>query len=375
MTPSDERARRPVQVLHVFGRMHRGGAEMRTLELHRALNPSRVAFAVATLGRQPGNLEDVARRQGMTIHPCPLGLGVGRRFTRLLEALKVDVVHSDVHHASGYFLAKAARCGVPHRIAHFHSSSDGRGHNPRRWLQRKVMRRLIDRYATAIVACSETAMRGSWGEHWQKDPRCRIAYYSLETAGFNMPCPRPGVRHEFEIPPEAPLFIHVGTFHAVKNQIRLVEMFQAILSHVAGAHLLLVGRDEDGYVDAVRKHSEALGIADRVRFAGERRDVPRLLRAADVMVFPSLWEGLPGAILEAKAAGLHILASDVGGVLEMQRVFPDIEAMPLQAPDAEWAERAVRLLSRPRTDPVDFDRTPFSPHVAAQFWQSMYGVA
>ena len=85
---------------------------------------------------------------------------------------------------------------------------------------------------------------------------------------------------------------------------------------------LLVG---DGPLENdVRGEIEARGLGSRFRFAGARDDVARLLGAADAFVFPSLWEGLPGAVLEAIAAGLPVIASPLAGVREIARVAPGI---------------------------------------------------
>ena len=80
----------------------------------------------------------------------------------------------------------------------------------------------------------------------------------------------------------------------------------------------------NGYQASVREAVERRGLAAKVTFAGERADVPRLLKAFDVLLFPSKWEGLPGAVLESCAAGLPVVASDIPGVLEIGRHFPTV---------------------------------------------------
>ena len=130
------------------------------------------------------------------------------------------------------------------------------------------------------------------------------------------------------------MFINVASFQPAKNQMRVVEVFHRIAQRQAEARLLLVGREVNGYQARVREAVERRGLADKVTFAGERADVPRLLKAADVLLFPSKWEGLPGAVLESCAAGLPVVASDIPGVLEIGRHFPGVHALPLSESDA-----------------------------------------
>jgi len=89
-----------------------------------------------------------------------------------------------------------------------------------------------------------------------------------------------------------------------------------------------------------------------VAFAGTRADVPRLMKAADLMLFPSLWEGLPGAVLEACAAGLPVLASHLPGIVEIASRFPSVHCLSLQASDERWAAAARDLLGDAGSDPA-----------------------
>ncbi len=93
----------------------------------------------------------------------------------------------------------------------------------------------------------------------------------------------------------------------------------------------------------MRSEIEARGLGTRFRFAGARDDVARLLGAADAFVFPSLWEGLPGAVLEAIAAGLPVIASPLAGVREIARVAPGIVLADPADPKA-FAAAIARVL-------------------------------
>jgi glycosyltransferase involved in cell wall biosynthesis len=118
------------------------------------------------------------------------------------------------------------------------------------------------------------------------------------------------------VEPQTLVFVHVGRFAAVKNHEMLVAAFaQLVGQQPLPTELWLVG---DGELrEAVQHQVRALGIESRVRFLGVRSDIPDLLRAADVFVFPSRWEGNPLSVMEAMAAGLPVVATAVGGVPEL----------------------------------------------------------
>ena len=103
----------------------------------------------------------------------------------------------------------------------------------------------------------------------------------------------------------------VGTFKRQKGHIHLITAASAVLPELPNLHLVLAG---DGpLLEDVRAQVVAAGLSDRVHFLGTRRDVPALLAASDSFVLPSLWEGLPLALVEAMAGDLPVIATKVSG--------------------------------------------------------------
>ena len=340
-------ARKPVKVLHIFGRMVRDGAEMRMVEMMRALDLERYQFHFCTLEGRPGDLDDEIRALGGVIHADRLSAGLPWRFRRLLREQQFDVVHSHVLLSSGFFLRLAAQEGVPVRVAHFHSTGDGRPTTPRRRAQRAVMRRWVDRYATHLLGVSEGAM-AAWSPRWRSDPRCQVVYDGIDVAPFARQSDRRTVLPEFNLPEECRLYIHVGRLAAPKNHERLIAIFAEIARADPSAYLLVVGRGGNDIERVLRARVTEWGISDRVVFVGMRFDVPRLLTAADLLLFPSLREGLPGAVLEACAAGTPTLASDLPGVREIAARCPEVCYLSLKAGDTDWAATAMALAADSR---------------------------
>lgn len=337
---------KPVRILHIFGCMNRGGAEMRTLDLMRRIDRQRFQMEFCSLLGSCGLLDDDIRELGGHIHYCKLrSLSFNRRFKKLLRDGQYDVVHSHVHYFSGYIIWLANRCGIPKRIAHFRSTTDSQSKSMKRRIQTILMRWLIDKNATHILAVGEGALRESWRTDWQKDSRCTVIHNSLDTSPFHQQVNVEEMRADLQVPPDALLLIHIGRMATPKNHLRIASIASRILMEKASAHLLLVGREDKEIKQKMASIYADANVNDRVHYLGVRDDVPQLLSISDLMLFPSLWEGLPGSVLEACAAGTPVLASDIPGVRELTGVFTDITTVSLDHGDDAWAEEAFALLS------------------------------
>jgi glycosyltransferase involved in cell wall biosynthesis len=262
------------------------------------------------------------------------------------------VVHSHVHHASGALLWLAHRAGVPVRIAHSHNARDGRQDTPWRRLYRSWSRRLINRHATAGVAVATEAADGLFGGAWRRDPRLRVIPYGIDLTRFEGRVARDEVRRQLGFPADARVVGQLGRFHPVKNHAFTLRVAGALCRRDPRVRVLFIG-DGPGRGPAERE-AEGLGIRDRCAFVGTVvSDLPRLLEGGvDLLLSPSLWEGLPVSLLEAQAAGLPVLAST--------RITREVEAVPglvrfLDLDDGpdRWAEEALAVLDLPGPTLVD----------------------
>jgi glycosyltransferase involved in cell wall biosynthesis len=335
------------KILHVFGRLVRGGAQMRTVDLLRHIDRSRLEMHFLTLSDVQNDFDREIQSLGGLVHQ--IGFGPVRfplAFRRLVRRHAFDVVHSHIHLQSGFVVRQAARLKVPTRIVHFRSCRDGGGNSPVRRLQKAILRNWIGRYATNILSVGEGAMGAVWGPLWRNDPRCRVVYSGLDPATFDGPRQAAEVRREFGFPQDSRLLIHAGRFVREKNHTRLLDIFATLHRRRADVRLLMVGWDPSGISETIKRRIRSLGLTGRAVVSGERRDIPRLLKAADLLVFPSLWEGLPGVVLESAAAGTPVLAADLPGVAEIAAQLPRIERLSLDQPDERWAQVAAELIDQ-----------------------------
>ncbi len=341
MTRSEGAATAPIRILQVTGGMDRGGVEAWLMTVLRNIDRESYPIDFVVHTEKHCAYDDEIRSLGARIIPCmhPSKPALyARNFRRIVEEFgPYDVVHSHVHHFSGYVMWLAARLGIPVRIAHSHSDTSLQQSRARlhRKLYLGLMEHWVRRHATAGLAASTPAGQALYGSGWGRDPRWRTIYCAMDLGEFDADIDPAGVRSELGLPPDAFVIGHVGRISTPKNHSFLLGVLKHVAELAPDAWLLLVG---DGPLRReIERKGEELGIADRMVLTGARDDVPRLLRGAmDVFVFPSILEGLGLALVEAQAAGLPCIVSDAVPV-EAAVVEPLVRRLSLDQPLTDWA--------------------------------------
>ncbi|WP_341530185.1 glycosyltransferase family 1 protein [Nostoc sp. UHCC 0302] len=331
----------PIRILHVVGGMNRGGIETWLMHVLRHIDRDRFQMDFLVHTDKPCAYDDEIRALGSRIIPClqPSKPWLyARNFQRILHEYGLyDIVHSHVHHFSGYILLLANQAGVSIRIAHSHLDSSSLEAKAiwKRSLYLAVMKRWINLYATTGLACSRKAT-SLFGLPWEKDPRWQLLYCGIDLKAFQTVLDPMSVRAEFGIPEDAFVIGHVGRFEQQKNHHFLLEIITEVVKRESNIRLLLVG-DGSLHPDIEQKVLQ-MGLTDYVIFAGSRHDVPRLMRGAmNVFLFPSLFEGLGLVLIEAQAAGLPCILSDVIPE-EVDVIKPLMHRLSISQPASIWAE-------------------------------------
>jgi glycosyltransferase involved in cell wall biosynthesis len=256
---------------------------------------------------------------------------------RRLRREPVDLVHTHLIHADLYGALASRLAGVRRVISTRHNDDAFR----RRADVRAVTRLVGQRWSRVIALSRYLAefVRRVEGV----DPRL------IRTVPYGMELPDSAsdgheVREELGLSCEAPLVVSVGRLVKQKGHAHLLRAWPVIARARPRARLLVVG--EGPWRARLVAEASALGVADRVIFAGWRFDVPAILAAADLYVQPSLWEGFGLAILEAMAAGTCIVASRVSTIPEL--VLEEKTGLLVPPGDsAALAEAILRLLADP----------------------------
>ena len=181
-------------------------------------------------------------------------------------------------------------------------------------------------------------MDNLWYADWRNDRRCSVEYLGVDVDAYDMPRRRRALRAELGLPRSARIAIHIGNMGRPKNHPGLGTLFRAMASSDRTLHLLVVGRRNES-IEA-RFLANAGESASRVHILGARFDVPRLLLGSDVFLLPSISEGLPTVVLEARAAGLPAVVSNLTGNLEIARHLDRVVCLDPTETD-RWVE-AVR---------------------------------
>ena len=331
-----------MRVLQVIGVMDRGGAETMVMNLYRAMDRDRIQFDFLVHEQREGDYDAEIERLGGRFFRVPrftgLNAGAYRRSVRALFAEHPEwrVVHGHIGSCAPVYLSEAKRAGA-FTIAHSHAQNYVGG---MAGLAFNVAAHPVRRVADYFMACSREAGLDRFGGAIVEGERFAIVPNGIDMTRYA--CDE--AAHE-QAKAELGLFgrpvvCHTGRLIPVKNHEFLLQVFAQVVREFPDAVLLCAGRGE--LEETLKERARELGLEDVVRFLGVVDDVPRLLRAADAFVFPSVNEGLALSAVEAQASGLPTIVST--GVPELAVVSDRTSRMPLSAGAEAWAGECVRML-------------------------------
>jgi len=331
----------PVRVVHVFGSLNRGGAESVALDLCRSVSAVEFEQHFWLLGNEKGTLAPLFAEAGAVISLCPLRPAVifVPRLWRRLRTLRPDVMVAHVSVVSGLILLVSRLAGVPIRIAHMHSDGDARGNGRGRRAFRAALRWLLKHNATDVVGVTSGSIAFAGG-----DPRYRVLPNGIDFARYA------GVRVDGTDDPSdqdntaARVLMHIGRAAPEKNRAFLLPVHDAANQIAPGTKLVLVG--PGGADDLGPRASERPGL----ELVGETREVEKFLARADALLLPSHWEGLPGVVLQALAAGVPVVANDLPSTRDIAAKYPGLTVLSTNAGPQMWAVEALRAAALPRQE-------------------------
>lgn len=331
-----------IRVLIVVSSLDAGGLEAYVANVLSVLDRDRFGTTVVSTRRPGGWYEDRVRELGADVQFCEnrhSQIGYVRRIGRLMRTQGVDVACD----FRGDFAAPtlwAARClGVRSRVVMWRSTRVGFRLTPMRRAYTSVLHACAKRWATRILGNTRSVLNAHY-PGWEQDSRFGVVYNGVDVERFRPDRPGNPVRKELGIPPGRLVVGHVGRFHPSKNHEILVRVFGSLCRRRNDLHLLLVGDGPDRGV--VERMMQEHGIRERVTLAGVRRDIPELLCAMDIFLFPSRYEGMPNALVEAMACGRPIVASDIPEIVE---ILPEtLHGQLCPVDDAAAFERKVAIL-------------------------------
>lgn len=362
-----------VRVLHVFGRLDRGGAESRTMDIYRALDRNQVQFDFVAHTTQEGDFSQEIRMLGGNVFSVPKfrlynAYGYQKAWRKLFLANPdYRIIHIHTTNSAAIILTEAQRAGLPVRIAHARNASDSS------FIKRVVAwttRRVLNQKSTHRFAVSRLAAGYVFGKRAVRLEQVRIIPNAIDVGRYRYrPVARENMIQTLRL--ENRLIIgHIGRFELQKNHRYLLSIFACIREHRSNAVLVLIGKGS--LQPQIRALAEKSGYADDILFLGLRSDVPDLLQAMDILLLPSFHEGLPGVVLEAQAAGLPCLVSD--RVTRECGIVPGLcEFLPIGGSPAVWADTLDRKMHMPREATEEIMRAAgFDVSTQAKWYEQFY---
>lgn len=317
-----------------------GGLQRVVETLCRTLDPSAFEVSVLCL-RESGPLEDALRAIGVPVHSLER-FHSARDHTaflqvaRLFREMRVDVVHT---HNTGPFLhgVLGALFGGVRTVVHTDHARDF----PDAW-KYMALEHVLSHFAYRVVGVSDHSTENL--RHFERIPSRKLVTIinGVDASQLDVSLDSEAAKTRIGIPPQTPV---IGIAARLSDQKGIEYLLRAMVEvRKTLPDLVLVIAGDGPLEDDLREQARTLSVDDRVRFLGVRHDVPALLRAFDLFVLPSLWEGLPMVILEAMAAGCPVLASDVGGV--GHAITHDVTGALVRPMDVgQLASEIIRLVS------------------------------
>lgn len=334
-----------VRVLNVLGTMNLGGAESRVMELYRVMDKSRVQFDFLVHTDKEGHYDAEIKKLGGRIYNVPRFKVTNiAAYKKALKAFFREhndyaAVHGHMTSTASVYLPIAKKAGIPVTIAHARSAGVDKGI---KGLATKIIRYPLKYKADYCFTCSAEAGRAVYGEAWVKKGKVWTIPNAIDTERFVYnEAVRKQVRDELGL---SNRFVigHVGRFGFMKNHAYLIEVFAQLCKMRDDAALVLIGKGE--LEQEIKDKVKLLGLVDKVVFLGNRFDVERYYQAFDYFVFPSVFEGLPGSVVEAQASGLMCLVSDK--VTKEAAVTGLATYKSIEEPASSWANEIIGNVKR-----------------------------
>lgn len=343
-----------VHVVHLIESLGSGGAERLLYTNLRHLDPERVRSTVATVYPQATHWLEPITALGVPVFSlnCRTTRDIPKGINRLrawLSANRPDLVHSHLWAANIIGRLAGRMAGVP-VISSVHNPD----HEPQAWsdgadvsLLTRHAAKALDRWTAKfgnerMIAVSDYVRKGAARDlHFPLDSIDLIYNpFDVDLINAQVGDDRGELLRELGLPAESQILLNVARVSPQKGLLYALRALPAILRQYPQVHLVSVGATTDRrWVAELKREAETLGVADHFHLLGACANVVRFLRACDVFVFPSLYEGLGIALIEAMATGCVCVATNTGPIPEV--VQHDKDGILVPPGEADAIARAV----------------------------------
>ena len=304
--------KRKIEILYIIGRLAVGGTERQLLELVTRLDTERYNPKVCCLSEGGKLVENLKKNIKSYVIKRKSSFDISRLY-RLYKLIKMEqphIVHTFLFNANTYGRLAAKLAGVPIII----SSERDLGFNLSQF--DRIINRLLSKWSNKIVANSKSVADRVVKEDKINDDKVTYIYNGIDVQSFVTHVDSSQKKEQLGIPPENKVVTVVANmYYPIKGHSYFIHAASKIIRVMPDTTFILVG---DGTLkESFIRLSKKLNVFKNMLFLGFRPDIPELLAITDIAVLPSLSEGFPNVVLEAMAAGKPVVASAVGGILEI----------------------------------------------------------
>ena len=330
-----------MRILRVIGKMGRGGAESMIMNLYRQIDKSKVQFDFMVHTAEKGAYDEEIRKMGGRLYYVPRFNGINfieynKAWNKFLkEHQEHRIVHGQIGSSAAIYLGLAHKAGR-FTIAHSHNTFAMGGLRENIWKIYSFPTRFVADY---YFGCSRKAGMDRYGSRVVRSHKFFILHNAIDPENYvYSENSRYDIREELGIDKDSFVVGHIGRMDKQKNHDFLLDIFSEIIKTRSDAKLLLVGDGEQK--KNLNKKIDELNLGSNVIMTGIRTDIPKLLSAMDVFVFPSFYEGLSVAMIEAQASGLPIFCTNT--LSSESKITELVEFISLDESARHWAEKVLR---------------------------------
>jgi len=340
---------RKIKVMHLINSFSLGGAEKLVFDLAPAMDRERFEVFVCAMASRGDRIEESIRSglEKSGIRTISLKKKARRdrikaiwKLFRILRCNGIDILHTHCPSPDFYGKITASLARTPRVFSTIHNT---RGYTP-------LLERFLNPLTTRYIAISETVRRYMIERLKIPTKKITVIYNAIDVNAFRkLDIDRKAKLKELGLPSNSSVITAIGRITHQKGHIYLVEAAEITLQAFSDVYFLIVGDDtvDPEVTKAVRKAIRTKGLEGRVILTGVRMDVPEILAITDVFVLPSLWEGLSIVLLEAMAAGVPVVVTDVGSNAEVVEDGVSGFVVPPKNPSL-LAQRIQELLTNPQ---------------------------
>ncbi len=341
-----------MKVLQAFIADDNGGLTKYIVQNYKYIQKYDVQFDFLTYEKNKLSFEDVLTKKGGRIFHIDSVInfiGYIKKINTILKEHHYDIVHFNMSYANflPILFVKLILSKHTKIILHSHSMGFDEQNCLIKCLKNcihKIGRQLIPFICDGYLSCTYDAGKWMFTEYTRNKSLYKVTYNAIDISSFkydeNI---RISTRKKFHFSDNDFIIGHIGRFTYQKNHEFLIKIFYECLQRNPNCKLMLIGEGPNK-ID-IEKMSSDFGIVDKVMFLGTRNDIPELLQAMDVFCLPSRFEGLGIVGIEAQAAGLTCIASDV--VPSELAVTEDCEFISLTN-KTRWVESILRCQGKVR---------------------------